>query len=252
MFPVETLNQIVALGAANTVVHEDSIQISVLANGVIHTIKKDNPQRGHTFTSLEGFLSYLDSDRSGAGPGVIFVGEASVKADLDYLSPVHQSVTLPLSFSEEYEALNGLMRGIGQKDLWRLLLTKLDGCIPVDLFMQISNIRVANESKADLQIERIGLGKVNAVSAIRVTYTTGKGSETADVGTEWVYEGRIWESYSKKFQIPLTMEVSTDGGLKFQFHPRKLETILRQARLELVGDVNAGVSARFTVHEGKF
>jgi hypothetical protein len=251
----DTLDRIVQLGSVHGVAHEDASCKHVVINGGVKTIQKLGPARAHTFTSLEGFIDYLNSVRSGDGSGIIFVGADKVLAHLDYMAIVNQTASLPLAKSEEFTALAGLFSGVNQKDLWRALLTKLDGCLPLELLLQISNLNIKVTGESALAVERVGLESKREAQSIRVTCddAKGKGSQTADIGVNWTWKGRIWEAFDQEFEIELTMEIDTKNGLVFRFHPKRLEKVMRAARLALVAQIKGQVTAdRFTVHEGSY
>jgi hypothetical protein len=255
MLDLQTLNRLIELGSSATHLRDDRLYNYVAVNGKVERIAKLNPKREHVFRSLEGFLDYLNSDKSGSGPGIIFVGEKSIVAELDYMSELRQTAALPLAHSEEYLAAQSLFSGLPQKALWRLLLTKLDGCISNELLLQISSLNVKIQADADLDIQRTGLENSRQNQTVRVTFNDpkGKGTRTAEIETAWSWVGRIWEAWDHTFEIETTMEIESNQGVQFVFHPKRLETTTRNALLALVSHVQEKVQAdRFTVYEGTF
>lgn len=213
----------------------------------------------HQFTSLEGFISYLNSDRCKPERGIIFVGERSVSARLRYQDVNADTAVLNLEHSEEFKALLRLTQGVSQKDLWRLLNTHLFASLPLELLIQISNIKLAGNKDKDVQISDVGQVSVSGTDALRVVWSDPKaneGTRTTDICKSWCWQGRIWGAFSKRFQVSLVLEIDAES-VKFTFHAQQLETVMRSARLELVTELTNGLQAhddkaRFTVHEGSY
>lgn len=224
-----------------------------------HVIQKVAEPAEHVFTSLEGYLSYLNSDRCAPERGIIFVGQDSVAARLKYQNVADDMATLKLEHSEEFKGLIRLMGGVSHKDLWRLLNTHLFAALPIDLLLQVSNIKVAGKRDADIQISDVGQVDTKKGDSLRVVWSDPKadgGSRIAEIGKNWVWEGRIWGAFTKTFRVCLVLEIDAEN-VKFTFHAQQLETIMRNARLELVKELTEGVAkhadtARFTVHEGTY
>ena len=259
----EALKYIVGLSNKVETVFESESAKNVSINGEIKRIEKPIERRYHAFYTLDGFLSYLQSARSNpidrigqpAPNGIIFVEQEKVVADLDYLSEVPQRAVLPLEPSEEFMALMALANGVSQKQLWRLLVTKLADHLPVDLLMQISNITIKKESAEDLEISHGGLGQRGAADKIRISCAGKKvgDSQITDLDTAWVWSGRLWEAISVEVQISLTLEVEADRELRFIFHPRQLVGMQRQSLLAIAKKLERELKGdRFTVHEGHY
>jgi hypothetical protein len=255
MLTAETIDRLIESGHKHEIVLDEPGRQVITINGKTVEVAKTIPARNHTFATLDGLLDYLASGHCAADHGVIFVGDNLVHADLQYQQPGKHRASLPIGASEEYAALTVLFMGVEQKMLWRSLLSKLDGCFDVELMMQISNIQIKADYVADTKIERTGLGNTKTADVTRVTFTApdGKGTKTADLWTKWEWEGRIWEAFDRTFKIPLTLEINTEGKAPlFLFHPRRLDAILRTAKLALVEEIKGKAPASFTVHEGTY
>lgn len=257
MIEVEALDRIAEMGAEFREVLDTPEKKWVVINGELLEIPKPNAAQRHQFTTLEGFCEYLNSNRSGDGPCQVFAGSDAVVAELDYMAQLRRTATLGLAFSEEYVALRKLMQGIAQKELWRALLTTLDGRIDSGLLMQVSDLNIKVESQSSLQIQLGGGQDRKSTDTVRITAPSedGKGTQTKALQTQWTWVGRIWEAFGIETCIPLTMEVvAGDKAIGFVFHPRNLTTILRDVRAELVSTLRERLAEnpRVQIVEGQF
>lgn len=219
-----------------------------------HTFKKPPVERKHSFTSLEGFLDYLNSAHCKDDAGPIFVGETDIQVDLAYGKHSIQSADVSLDLSEEYSALRRLFAGLGQKDLWRELISHLDGCIDKSLLLAIGQIKLRSNNESEVRIDTTGISDKFQKDMLQIAYpdASKQGEHIATIQTDWLWMGRIWECFDREFDIRLRLEVAvTDKGLRFIFHPRRLEKILREARLALVEEIRNKIPEQFTVHEGR-
>lgn len=221
-------------------------------------------ERNHSFLSLEGLLSYLNSKHCEKDNGVIFVNSSSVLAELRYgqsANDQHQA-TMRLVVTKEYRALERLSQGIDQMGLWRLLETDLYGCVDNSLASTIRTLALSSKDMSEVRISDSGITSKGGSSVIKLDYPSGKGegSRTATLPLDWEFEIQMWDCFDKKKKIQTRIEVDLDHGLHFIFHPRQVETSARQARLELVEAIKSGLApdgdeslgeARFTVHEGE-
>lgn len=247
-------------------IYENSKVKVFLASGPdgfkVHTQKLTTFERSHNFVTLEGFADYLNSTHAKDDNGIIFVGPDRVFADLIYglgdderKSVETHTLNLALGESEEFKALRRFFSPINQRDLWKLLITKLDGCIDPKLLLAIGSIRVAAAQEAKAEIDFSGLSSGAKSASVKVNFTTKEGSQASGpIRVDWTFTGRIWESFANPYVIPLRLELEeTDKGIVFTFHPRSLESVLRQARADLVAEISSKVPAdRFTVHEGTY
>jgi hypothetical protein len=240
-------------------IHEDYATKTVLVNGVEKTFNKTRFHRDHMFFSVAGLMDYLKSKANEStsdefNPGVVFVGVDSLQVDMQYGSNETHVAKMPLGYSEEYKALRQLMNdpGVAQKKLWKLLITALADSMDKSLLLSIQNIKVNQKSDSNVEINALGVSNASASRSLQITYPGKNGaSENAEIPVDWTFKGRIFEAFDKEYEIPLRLEVHTDDGMTFQFHPRRLEKILTQCRLDLVDVLQAQVPSNFTVHEGR-
>jgi len=234
-------------------------KVTVGPNAKEYVLKKDVHERGHTFDTVEGLVDYLSGPFAKEDRGPVFVQAADVLVPLQYQgSHLKHTASLPLKPSEEYEALQELFGEIGQKDLWRLLITKLAGCLPPELQLIISGIRIENKGSLEVKIDTSGVTGRAATSGYHIQYNDAKGGpQSVTIPLDYVARVRIWECFSEVFEIPLRLEIDADGGvISFQFHPRRLEGIVREARAKFVEFLaervkEAKIDDRFQVLEGR-
>jgi hypothetical protein len=216
---------------------------------MLKAFKKEAPARRHKFASLAGFVGYLNSKHCEEG-GVVFVGPTVAHADLRYQSSARHQVDLTLAKAEEFDALTRLGGGVGQKDLWRLLVSKLHGCLPEALLLAVASINVKGAIAANVEIEHTGLSQGGTSEQIVVNM----GTSQAPVNVNWQWKGRIWECFDREFTVDLRLEIAMeDAAPKFTFHAQRLETVLREAREALVAELETTITAgRFLVFEGTY
>jgi len=240
--------------------HENECKAVYDGNGAVELydfpIKHPPVARDHRFTTLDGLKDYLSSDHC-KDDGVIFVSANHVDVDLQYKQHNEnaQFVSLRLEPSEEFRALEFLMKGdVGQKDLWRALITTLHGCLDQSLLMTIQQIDFKAAEQDTVKIDVSGITSNAGGRHVEVTYpaTGGEGSQTTTLEVDWKWTGRIWECFDREFEIDLRLELDTSDGLSFTFHPRRLESVMRTARLALVDHIADGLPKQFTVHEGEY
>jgi len=216
--------------------------------------------RDHIFATMEGFIDYLTSTHTEADRGIVFVGEGDVVARLRYGHVERHKAVLRLDYAEEHVALRHLSQGVGQKELWRLLVSRLQGCVDDSLLVAIESLRLSRKEEQAIEIAKIGLVKAQGQRQIQVAFRdpSGEGDRDFSVMSQWTFNVRFWECFQRAFSVETTLEVTTDGdGLHFQFHPRRLDLIERKARLDLVDTLRQGIhdggaAARFTIHEGEY
>ena len=220
----------------------------------IRQFEKVAVPRNHTFKSLDGFVDYLNSSHCAEDKGVLFVGDRAVEANLAYGTYSQQRISLPLDFSEEFEALISIMRGVEQKGLWRALVSTLKGCIDASLLLAVSQVRVSGTTEKDCKVDITGVQNGTARDAFSVTFQERKdgATTTREIPVDWAWKGRIWECFDSEYEIKLRLEIeATENGLRFLFHPERLKRLMRESRLDLVRSIAAKVPDQFTVHEGQ-
>jgi hypothetical protein len=213
-------------------------------------------ERRHEFHTLQSFKDYLNSEDCGSDHGVIFVNPESVYADLAYKEHTIQAAKLPLTFSDEFIALQDICgKYHGQKELWRKLISDLHGCIDAGLLLSISQIRIAASREDEAKVDITGVGSSQSKEAFAITYADPRtqADKTAEIPVEWNWKGPIYDCFPEESAVCLRLEVATtDRGLAFIFHPRKLRQVMQSAREAIVQSIASEVPDRFRVYEGTY
>jgi hypothetical protein len=235
-------------------VFEDSIRIVKRVNGEIRQYAVEDRRQVHSFGSLEGLLAFVNSAHCG-WPGVIMVNEKGIFVDPSYETNRDDRLTMPATFSDAYKALGKLAQGIGQRNLWRLLVTDLAEAIrPAGKLLSfIQGVNIRAESKNEVTISAAGETDQSGGSVLTVTYP-GKGGASAEarIDVEWTWRGRIWDTFAKEYEIPLRLEIVPGSeGVLFTFHPRCLSDVLRRMRLDLVAEIAEKIPKHYSVYEGE-
>lgn len=240
-------------------VHEDPEKIHKLicfSDGQSELMQFDQKpvNREHKIFSLADFIEYLNSDHCKNDKGVVFVEEKRAIADLAYRIHQTQRAVLPLDDSAEYAALLQLIRGVGQKELWKLLITDLDGCLPDSLLASISLIQVSSKTEGSCEIKLTGESNNRMNNGLKVTFQPKEGAELKEttIPLDWEWKGRIWECFDRICTIKLRLEINTDAGLCFIFNPRQLAKTLIEQRACLVKHLQEEIGKRFQVYQGEF
>lgn len=212
----------------------------------------------HRFQTLEGLVDFLSSNHAKDG-GVVFVGEHSIIADYGYGGHTTKRATLRLEFSTEMQSLEKLMKGVQHKYLWQLLNAELDGYIDKSLALAVSQVRITGNTEQSVKIFDSGLSDESAQRHVSVVFadSQGKGEHTAELKTEWEWNGRVWECFEDITKIDLRLELMEeavgDGKRKliYKFYPRRLMQILRDSRQRLVDYLADSLKSKnFLVLEG--
>jgi hypothetical protein len=256
----ELLDRMMQVGASSVpavLVYEDEtrkVMRVVKTNGDLELVDfmKEPPARDHGFSSLEGFLEYLNSPHCTHDSGVVFVGN-DIVADLNYRNVVPHRAGVELKLSAEYMALGMLLDNpLLQKDLWRMLVTQLNGCIAPSLLLAISQIRVKASDESSVKIALTGLSDRQAAASVSVLYPdpSGKCDQTANIPVDWDWTGRLWEPFDHETVIQLRLEVVVADGLRFRFHAANIERVQRSERQALVEKIRGALPSQFTCYEG--
>lgn len=251
MFTEEALQYLHASHNEPRVILDEPTRLIIALGSQLLKIEKQLPSRNHQFSTLAGFLEYMNSWHAADDKGVVFVNGSNVVADLQYQKPGSHRAILRLEHSEEFNALNALFKGVSQKELWRLLMTKLHGCLSDTLLFEISSLKISGGDTVTSQIQKSGLANGESKRVMKIQNVDPKvGVGDFELSLEWTWTGRIWECYDTEYEIELHLELAFDGP-KFTFHPRRLDKVLNQAKQDLVGTLQGNLSAnQFTVHEG--
>lgn len=241
------------------VIHEDARTLTKAfregapGDVAVKEFAKLPPARNHSFSSLEGFVGFLNSDACADDRGVVFVGQERVSASLRYADAQQEIVLLPLEASAELRALtDALAVGVKNAELDRLLKTDLHGCLPVELMVQVANLRRVETVKADAEIAASGMIDAVTGRTVRVTYQDTRNGATheQELQLDWTFTGRIWECFDRMYSVELTVQIEKDGWV-YKFFPRRLEDTLRDARADLVAHLEKHIDPeRFSVYEG--
>lgn len=224
--------------------------------------------RDHAFSTLDGLVGYLRSEHCKEDRGVVFVQPGQVLASLTYGAEDKDSMArMALTDSEEFAALDRLFVGVGQQALWEFLVGRLYKCVDEALLNSISSICSARKRSDESSIAASGIVSRSAgesVSLVVGGQKAGDPDAAVEMGLDWMFKVRLWEPFDREYEIPTRLVVReemkpADGGvacLEFKFVPRRLEKILRGARLDLAEEIRArlakekGAGGVFSVFEG--
>lgn len=256
----DALEYLASIGEDSKVVeiadNGESIVVGVAQGGGGYDVAlypKPPIERKHYFRSLDGFMDFVNSDRSPTN-GVIFIGDDDVYADLAYGEHVRQCARLSLAHSNERKALDVLALGVTQKELWRLLVNELNGCVDPGIELIISSINVKTNQEASIQINRLGTESGESKRQVEITYPEAKGGASAkrSIPETIAWHGRIFECFQEEFVIDLRVEVSE--SLEFVLHPMRLERMEREARARLVAEIRTRIAAekQWLIVEGEY
>lgn len=266
---MEALQFLVELGAEKTkeIFEGDGVEHHLI-NGKLEELDRPLPNRSHTFRTLDGFIDYLQSDHAKKttintddderGKDVVFVGSDSIRAQLLYQESTanEHRLNLNLEESEEFLALRKLFDGVSQKDLWRMLVTDLTGCINNSLLLAIGQLDVTEKNVQQTRIDTSGIEQREGSNGITILYPAqnGEGELIAPLKVDWDWTGRIWECFNQEAVVHLRLEIELEkNGLKFKFHPSRLELVMSGQRADIVETLRERLpKEQFDVFEGVY
>lgn len=244
-------------------VGEDGARVTklVVGPGIAETLEfpLPEPKRQHRFATVEGFLSYLNSEHC-VGPqwgkkempgrtGVVFAGPSMAEADLAYgeAVPESQRALLPYEPTPAHRALSALRTEKPVKEVWRILRTGCFEAFPSDLAAQVAMLRVMTQGKQQIVLDATGLGSKEKQSACRVTV----GNSENVFHTDWSWTGSLWQCFEYPVEVAVRIElVESDKGLHLVFHLLDMEFAVLATQRALVEAISEGLPAHFRCFEG--
>lgn len=212
--------------------------------------------RHHHFTTLDGFIDYLNSKHTNMDTGIIFVQESNLVCDLQYFQKNQNEhiITMDLEISEEFKSLCVLFRGVTQKTLWTLLSTALYGKVSPNLFISLDEIKIKKEDMTDVKIDTFGLQSTKKESKIILTVPQRDNAPVErKIERFYKYTGKYYQCFDKTIEVEMMLECSVNNDkLEFVFHPKNLKEIIIQHKLDLIQYIRESLPAgdQFTIHEG--
>lgn len=256
---IELLMNKGAAGVKPVEVYSDSTRIIVGIPGTggnleLVEYQKERPTRNHQFATLVGLIEYLNSKHCVEDDGILFVSRRQIRAELKYRTTDRSLCNLTLEHTSEYNAFQRLVRPEGhtQRDLWRLLITDLDGCVSKALLLAISQIKIKATEEANITIDSTGLANSDSRGSATVLFNdpSGKGQHTANIPLDWDWTGQLWTCFEEQSEIGLRLELANDNGLKFHFHPIRIERVVETTHQRMVENIREQLPPQFTVYEG--
>jgi hypothetical protein len=209
--------------------------------------------RNHQFSSLDSFCKFLEDEKNptnrkiGCGNPVVFIEENRIFADLDYASNRNDYAILPLIYSDEFSALQEFLypKSVSQKDLWRLLHSKLSEAFNPILLVQVTQLSIDQNLGGEVTIDPTGLinrtGK--ETNSVQLSIPTKNGPDNVKTFTvDWEFTGPIWECSPLASSIPIRFELDIESGaVLFTAHPKGLSKILQNQRRSLIDHIRETV-----------
>ena len=221
----------------------------------IERVPKDSFQRGHKFLDLKSFLEYLrapepEASEGNTFPGIVFVSDTEVSADMRYGFQGRHTVKLPLTTTEEHQAIKTLFKGVTQHELWRLLQTSLYGCVSEELSLISSTVSFTCRQKSLSAISVLGITNKSGESEIVVEFPgqADKPAQQFKIPVEWEFNLRLWTALETIYTVNTRLEITDTGG--FVFHPRRLQDVITKAVCDIVDEIKKAAPPSFTVHAG--
>ena len=207
------------------------------------------PEQSHAFYQLSELVQYLKNEAGNSAR--VFVGENSIVAPHQYGTARRDKAYLELTWHEQWIRLQGMLKPLGQKSLWQLLVQGLGDRIEKnDLMLVVGSIQKQIKANSDVQIDPTGITGGGGSQQLAVTIN-GKNEQ---VPLEYEYFGPIFQCWPQEYRVPLRLTLEeTERGLWFQFYPKNLEETLRRARLDIVEHLREEFkSSDINVYEARY
>lgn len=199
----------------------DTVTKLVLEDGRYHVREFPNPdvEHEHDLDDLPS-LSRFIADK----PATVFVNMTHVEVDRNYGGHRQDRALMALVKSDEWNALEACAEGVGQKELWRLLVSKLAGCYDESLLMYIRSVKITDDNQGKVEISTVGSVSSSAGRIIKVRM----GAEEKDIPETWKFSVRVWNQMSLSYDVDTRLEIDTEKA-KFIFHPIRLCDVYERA-----------------------
>jgi len=261
----EALEYLTELSAGNGPavidVHEEKDQVHKLvvrgvgqpAELVTYPITRPRDKK-YFFEDLDAFTDFVNTQLP--PPVVVMCGDEFLDAIGAFNQGREWYARLELRQTDEFKALQKAYQGVTQEEMWRLLITDLDGCVGPELLLAVSQLQVRQMAETNVQIDLVGLQDVASRRALEVTCTDAKGKlVTAAVPQEVVWKGPVYTCLADAFTLKLRVVVQArEGKIQFSLHPRRPGEFRREV-LHVIHDRVADAlkdNEQIEVYEGWF
>jgi hypothetical protein len=241
----EAIERLAEFGRNETLVqdvHEGTEKITklVLTDDGYSVREFDRPEvtHNHQLEDLGSLQRFI-----GTEPATVFVNTGDVVADRNYGKHRQDRARMGLVKSDEWRALEACAQGVKQKELWRLLVSKLVGCCDESLLMYVRSVKITDDSQGKVEISTVGSVSAAAGRVIKVRM----GAEEKDIPETWKFKVRVWDQMATSYDVDTRLEIDTESG-KFIFHPIRLCDVYERALHDIEHELTrAGV----TIYRGK-
>ena len=235
-------------------VHDDGRTVWMQTPGGIRDYRKVAavPGRSHALHSLASLVDYVTGPFCDASKTTVFVSREKLYGDCRYGTDETQRLTMPLALSPEYVALQKLFAGVGQKDLWRLLVTDLAQALDPGLVLAIGSLERATKG-SDVGTVDATTGLVSGSREFAVSVVSKGVSQEVKLQPNYLFSGPLVTAIEGKYEIGLRLDMdSTDRGLVFRFHPIGLDRVWQSLLEDMAGMIRDQVPEIGGVYLGKY
>lgn len=230
----QAIDALVSLGqekVTSEIVFEGTDTITKLVNeGGAFVVKEfDRPDKSfdHVLDDLGSLQKFITGHQA-----TVFINTRDVVADRNYGGHHVNRAKMPLVESDEWAALTELAKGVSQKILWRLLVTKLAGCVDDSLLLHIRSVKLSDDANAKAEISDVG--SVSGAKARSLSVRTGAEEKTIPV--DWTFNVRVWNQLSIAYGVNTRIEIDAEKGI-FHFHPIRLCDVYDRAIADMENEL---------------
>lgn len=217
------------------------------------TVLKEVGHVNNTFHSLESFTRFISTyarnlwgtSFASAGAGQmpqVYVSENFATCLLRPESNRGDSVFLPFHHMPELAALLELTKPARQTRWMTLLRSVLGECFDPALTIQMRELEVGRRGVRSVKVGDIGTS--SSKSDLSVDITTGEGTNSVPLKTDWLYSGPVFRCHPElTISVRVRLEAVDDGAsVAFRFLPLNLETEMDDAIRRMVELLEAGLN----------
>ena len=217
------------------------------------TFPMDRDVREVELASIPSLIAYLGRPEKTKQDIAVFVNREEARAIIGHDARRPDHARMDMCWSQEYDALQRVFRGVSQKDFHGLLRGPMAGCMDKPLLMQMGEMNVASNNQQSCSITPAGITTESESATLKVSFKNPRGEDEAEIETDWTWTGRLFEAWDKEVEIPVVLDISTQhDNVMFTLVPERVQAIIDRYMDELADHLNTETHENVRVYSGKW